>query len=374
MKKIPNKTTYGRVTITKRGNGFRIRWRENKMPQEMTTTDYTKACKLAPEINARLERGQVGNPNCTFAELAVLATQRSEYSQFSDDSWQNIRSLVRNYIVPDFGDLKASSVRREDLMNYVNKLLLNDELSKYTVSKVRLILVRTCAEGMRRGIWASGANPSDGLRLPQSREGQKNNVQLQAVPKDRIPKEEEVQRLLNVAWEARPLHGFILELAARSGLRWSEIMGLKPEDFDFDNRIINVDRARRELHDGTVIEKPTKTPSGTRMAIISKVSVKKLRDFVEMQPTNEFICRSATGGIVRKTHFVKPLRRYKAKANFPSQLSTHSLRHFFGTYGLRVGVKLVDVSKMIGHANPKTTLALYAHGDSESVERGKAFL
>jgi integrase len=374
MKKTRKKTTYGRVTVTQSGKYFRIRWRENKKTKEKTSTSYEKACSMAQEIDARLDAGKPGDPRMSMAALVAAATARTQYPNYSDEAWSNLRSLVRNHIVPKFENQRATSVTHDDLQNFLNGLLLGDHLSKFTVSKIRTILVRTGNYGMHLGIWTTTTNPTAGIHVLRSKPGDINDVQLQTVPLEDIPSEEEVRRLLDVAWEARPLHGFILEIAARSGLRWSEIMGLKPSDFDFENRILNVERARRELPDGTVIVKPAKTKAGNRMAIISKVSVKRVRAFVESQPANEFICRSASGGIVRKTHFVKPLNKYKAAANFPSHLTTHSLRHFFGTYGLRVGVKLVDMTRIIGHANPKTTLGLYVHGDPESVERSKAFL
>ncbi len=374
MKKAKKKTTYGRVTITQAGKSFRIRWREDNKPRERTSTNYETACKMAQDIDARLEFGRPGNPKSSFAALVAAATERNEFRRYSNDAWGTLRSLARNHIIPAFEDHKASSVKKIDLENFLDKLLLEDQLSKYTVSKIRLIIRRACALGVRLGIWDAATNPAADLRVPQSDTDETNYVQLQQVSEDRIPTEDEVRRLLDVAWKSRPLHGFILELAARSGLRWSEIMGLRPEDFDFDKRVIKVERARRELLDGSVIVKSTKTAAGKRVAVLSKLSVDRVRAFVETQPKNEFICLSMTGNIVRKTNFVKPFRRYKKEAEFPAHLTTHSLRHFFGTYGLRAGVNLVDVSKLMGHANPQTTMTLYVHGDSESVERSKKFL
>lgn len=374
MKRTKKKTTYGRVTITQAGKNFRIRWREDNKARERTSTNYETACKMAQEIDTRLEHGRPGNPKSSFAALVAAATERNEFRRYSEDAWGTLRSLARNHIIPAFEDHKASMVRKVDLDNFIDKLLLEDQLSKFTVSKVRLIIKRACAHGVKLGIWDLTTNPAADLRVPQSDANESNNVQLQQVSEDRIPLEDEVKRLLDVAWKSRPLHGFILELAARSGLRWSEIMGLRPEDFNFDKRVITVDRARRELHNGDVIVKSTKTAAGKRVAVLSTTSVVRIRPFIEAQQKNEFICRGSTGHIVRKTNFVKPFRRYKELANFPALLTTHSLRHFFGTYGLRAGVDLVDVSKLMGHANPQITMALYVHGDSESVERFKKFL
>lgn len=58
------------------------------------------------------------------------------------------------------------------------------------------------------------------------------------------------------------------------------------------------------------------------------------------------------------------------KAGLPTVLRIHDLRHFFASYNLSRGVPVTVVSKVMGHASPAVTHAIYAHcipGDERSI-------
>jgi len=114
MKKKPKKATYGRVTVAESPKGVRVRWREDLKDRERTTPTFEDGCRLAQEINARLESGGVGSPEGSFAALVAAATARSEYLNYSDDAWRNIRSVVKYHIVPAFDHRKARSVTKSE--------------------------------------------------------------------------------------------------------------------------------------------------------------------------------------------------------------------------------------------------------------------
>jgi integrase len=45
----------------------------------------------------------------------------------------------------------------------------------------------------------------------------------------------------------------------------------------------------------------------------------------------------------------------------PGRLSLHSLRHGYGSLLIATGLDVVFVARQLGHANPATTLSIYAH-------------
>lgn len=374
MKKKPKKLTYGRVTVAESPKGIRVRWREDNKDRERTSPTFEDGCRLAQEINARLESGGVGSPEGSFAALVAAATARSEYANYSDDAWHNIRSIVKYHIVPAFEHRKARSVTKEELQDHLRNLLLTEQLSKHTVNRVRSILVRTGTFGIQHSIWTPAKNPAFGLRVPLSKPGEENDVQLQNIPKHRIPTEAQVVRLLDVAWEANPTHGFIFEMAARTGLRWSEIMGLRRGDFNFEHGTVSIERVRRVRRDGTVYVKPPKTTAGRRLAVVVDSSIERVKEFVESQPADDFLVRTRNNTIILRTNFQRNLNTYRRLAEFPDDLSVHSLRHFFGSNAVQAGVARTDISKIMGHSNESVTSRLYLHGDSESVTRARKLL
>ena len=245
-------------------------------------------------------------------------------------------------------------------------------MSPHTVAKVHRILTKTGEAGVGCGVWTPAQNPAANIRVPGSSAGGENDVQLQLLHQDAIPTTDQVDALLEAAWADNARNGFILEMAARSGLRWSEIMGLKASDFDFTARTVYVQRARRVRHDGTVHVKMPKTKAGRRKTVLAKSSVNRVRAFVAAQ-NGEFLVTTKNGTVLQRSSFTRPMNRYR-QLGYPHHLSVHSLRHFFATNALAVGVSVADVSHMCGHSSPQVTLSLYVHGSSESVDRATNLL
>jgi len=67
-------------------------------------------------------------------------------------------------------------------------------------------------------------------------------------------------------------------------------------------------------------------------------------------------------------------RYYMKKLNLKG-FSPHSFRHYFITNMISQGVDIPTVSKIVGHANPQVTMAIYAHSDEEKMKKAmeKAF-
>jgi integrase len=66
--------------------------------------------------------------------------------------------------------------------------------------------------------------------------------------------------------------------------------------------------------------------------------------------------------------------RLRRAAKFPLHISTHDLRHFCGSHWMRLGVPHADITKMLGHANVKITMTLYAHSDNQHLDRAKKII
>lgn len=58
---------------------------------------------------------------------------------------------------------------------------------------------------------------------------------------------------------------------------------------------------------------------------------------------------------------------FKAKVGIKDMITPHKLRHTFATRLHQNGVPLLDLQKMLGHADPRTT-AIYAHVDYEALQ------
>jgi len=373
-KRATKHAKYGSVSLATRGRYVRIRWRENGKTVERSATSWDAAERLAVEIHARIASGGQGSPEGSFAALVEKAIARTNFASWSEESYAALECVAAHHLVPALTDRPARLVQREDLQAVLNALYDGgNNYSKHTVSKALKVLRKATDLGVSTGVWTAAKNPGSGLKMPASTI-EDNDVQLGAIPLDAIPTEAEVARLIDVAWVEDPRYGFIVEIAARCGLRWSEILGLQAADFDLDNRSLTVARSRRERIGNVFTVSPTKTKNGVRTVVIPQATVDRLRDFIAERETQPFLVETSSGRPIRKSQWSCVMARLRKSARFPLHISTHDLRHFCGSHWMRVGVPHADITKMLGHANVKITMTLYAHSDNQHLDRAKKII
>ena len=184
----------------------------------------------------------------------------------------------------------------------------------------------------------------------------------------------EVGRFLEFIWEERL--GPLYILAATSGARRGELLGLRWADLDLD-ATPPVMRIRRTLVQyGTVIaEKEPKTPRSRRTVALDAAAVAALRRHRIAQAEERLIAGPAytNDDRVFADEIGRPLtpgnvsrgfsRQVKA-AGLP-QLTLHGLRHTFATLGLEAGVDTLYLSEILGHSSVSITAGIYQHTREE---------
>ena len=200
-------------------------------------------------------------------------------------------------------------------------------------------------------------NPVTGSKLPK-RDGK---------PRHTTWTGEQVQTFLAAAGEARwaPLW----ELAAGTGMRRGELMGLRWADVDLEGGIVAVERSTTQLGKDRVTTTP-KNHERRRVAIDPHL-VATLRSWRKVQAEERLAWGAAyedTEGWVFTWENGRPLLPdYVTKVWIKTQeasglprVTLHELRHTHATILLRAGVPVHIVSKRLGHKDPSVTLDVYA--------------
>lgn len=146
----------------------------------------------------------------------------------------------------------------------------------------------------------------------------------------------------------------------KTGVRLSELLGLKGSDVDFDNGLIHVRRISTD--DG--IKNKGKTATSLRAIPIDDECKESLNRHI--------VCHSDDFLITRKDLPQKPtLYRQTVFDRFQNDLLTtypempamtpHEYRHTFGTLLYQSGTELLTLSRIMGHANTMITQSTYVH-------------
>lgn len=69
---------------------------------------------------------------------------------------------------------------------------------------------------------------------------------------------------------------------------------------------------------------------------------------------------------MKQDYLVKNYKKFVLKAGINPKLNFHSLRHTFASWLVQRGVSIYHVSKLLGHADIKTT-EIYAHVRAEDL-------
>lgn len=179
-----------------------------------------------------------------------------------------------------------------------------------------------------------GKNPFESIRISTPR---------RSLP--RILSQGEIQRLINavddVVAENPEKYKLIFSLMAYSGLRVSEVLGLKKENV---------------LNDGIKIN-----GKGNKEAFVPVRPdiLRKLRDYIEEHPETDYVFYSEYHADDNHPLWYGGVNRVFSKAReiagLPEDVRPHTLRHSFATHALRKTRRLEVVQDLLRHNDPKTT-------------------
>ena len=235
----------------------------------------------------------------------------------------------------------VEALTRRDLEALVRQLMAE---GRSPASVARLV---ACVRGFYRYLLLAGAiavNPAADLRAPRA---------WKRLPKFLTP--DEVESLIRAPDTTIP-RGLrdraLIELLYATGLRVSELVGLKPQDVNLESGFLTtMGKGRKErlvpIGDEAV-EWVTKYLRTGRPSLLGRRSSPRL--FV-----------NARGGTaLTRVGFWKILKQYGRQTGLAHALSPHVLRHSFATHLLERGADLRAIQMMLGHADLSTT-QIYTH-------------
>ena len=280
-----------------------------------------------------------GTPSPVDAYLTHLEVERRLASN-------SVESYARDLVLlAEFAAGRGAAphtLARPDLEELVRQLMSEGRSPR---SVARAI---ACYRGFYRFLVVDGrlaVSPADDLRPPRA---------WKTLP--RYLAVEEVDRLLaqpDVGTPRGLRDRALIELLYATGMRVSELIGLRPADVNFGASYL------------------TCTGKGDKQRIVpigdeASAWVRKyLRDarpglLGTRRSPRLFVNARGGGSGLTRVGFWKILKAYARQAGLATSLSPHMLRHSFATHLLERGADLRAIQMMLGHANLSTT-QIYTH-------------
>lgn len=296
----------------------------------------------------------------------------SRESSIGRETLARYKSITNDYLIPSFGSVplkKLTPLHVEDALAAWRTAKRKDrkagKLSQRTVHHIFSTLKNALKQAVRWNLITR--NPCDAVTPPSI-----GHADVQALDEARAA-------ALIRALENTPLAVPVF-LTILTGLRRGELLGLKWDDIDFENRWLYVRRALEQLENGCAFKEP-KTKKSRRHIALHADALEALRKHKAQQNG----VRLALGGEYNAEGLVFPdpltgeawvpdrfssafyYQAHKAEIN----VSFHGLRHSFATIAQRAGASLKDTSDSLGHSAIGITADMYSHVFDDS-RRGVA--
>ena len=297
---------------------------------------FTRRTKT--EAEAAAEEFKVNRTNKRKPENKTLGEAMDEYidshdGAFSPSTIATYRG-IRNFAFPNLMNVRLGLLTQLMIQNSINKH--RDEHTEKTTKNAVALLRST-------------------LKIHKLDDLCKDVVIKKGKSKEiEIPTEEELDKFLESINGSR-LYIYTM-LACYGGLRRGEVVALTWKDIDFKKRLINIDKVKVKNQYGKYEDKETpKTEKSTRKIPI----VDELLEPLQARAKEKDIKLSDLVIVDAPDAMKDAYERARIKFKFP--YNYHSMRHYFTSYLLLMGVPIKDVSEILGHSTTTTTQRVYAH-------------
>lgn len=265
--------------------------------------------------------------------ISAYTTDLKQYLSFLEKIKKNIHNVTAEDITEFLWQLKEQNLRTNSVYRKTSCIA---QFHKFLIS-----------EGL------SSNNPVELLVKPKL---QRKLPQVLTV--------EEVEKLLNFVPKKKfndVRNKAMIEVLYATGMRVSELVNLKFDQVDLQNKYIRV------------IGKGGKE----RIVLLNDKSIKALKEWLKIRQGkfssknlgsyDQYIFLSKLGKPISRIDFWEQLKNYVKQAGIVKNVSPHTLRHSFATHMLKYGADLRVVQELLGHADISTT-QIYTQVDRQHLK------
>jgi integrase len=317
-----------------------------------------EAEKKRTELLGLLDKGAYAEPSKltlgAFLRDTWLPAVRASVRASTHDSYTR---MVDRHVVPALGGTTVQALTPPKLNAFYADLLASG-LAPKTVRNVHAVLRKALGDAVRWGLLV------------------RNVAGLAEAPKVSATRKPDMH-----VWTPEQLRDFLagiegerfyaaLVLAAHTGLRRGEVLGLRWDDVDLEAPRLSVRQALLSVAYEVRVS-DLKTDNGRRTVDLDARTVAVLRSWRREQLEERLaigpgyresglVFTRPEGAAIHPDLFSKTFDRLVARSGLPV-IRLHDLRHTHATLLLRASVPVKVVSERLGHANAAFTMNTYQH-------------
>jgi len=285
-----------------------------------------------------------------YVEPAVKPSTRHSYTR-----------ICGYYIKPQLGAIKLTALSTHAIQKFYNDLLKESDtkagLSAKTVKGIHGVLHKALSQAIKLGYLRT--NPTESCTLPRL-------TKKEIKPLDEGQIADFIKAIQNHEYET------IYTLTLFTGMRQSEVLGLRWECVDFEKGVLTVNaQLLRDYNKGggyfmsTVKNDKMRTisPAPYVMAMLQQQKQKQLemrRHAADAWADTDFVFTNEIGQHLKHVTVYKNYKRIVTAMGL-STARFHDLRHSYAVAAIRSGDDIKTVQENLGHHTAAFTLDVYGH-------------
>lgn len=293
----------------------------------------------------------------TFGEFLDNWIENTVKLNTKYNTYDIYKRLVDKHIKKEIGSYTIKQIDANILQQFINKMFKKG-YSKSTLELTRNILFGSIKYAVEVCNFKS-VNPVQFVKIPKySTPAKKHNILTI----------EQFNKLI----ELNPIGSKLyipLQVSFHTGMRRGEVLALKWEDIDLENKIIHVKHTL--INKKGIFELGTpKTESSIRDISIGDTLTKILKAHKIRQKENklrygkfykdsDWVCTDEHGNQTYDWNINNRLVTLRKKIDF--DFSFHDLRHTHTTMLIEAGANIKDVQARLGHSSMAITMDIYSH-------------
>jgi len=276
-------------------------------------------------------------------------------------TFDRYEGVTRNHIIPSLGKTKLAKLKPMQIQAFEARLLESGRikgpggLSAQTVLHIHRVFSEALGQAVRWQLLA--VNPALAVQPPRAKR-----------PELTIPDAETVERIVETA-KGTSIYVAVL-LAAATGMRRGEILGLRWSEVDLQQGVVRVVTTYQRSRRGLEFADP-KTQRARRTIALPPFAVEVLRRHQRHQTARKLAAGRAwhdsnlvtelgDGRPLDPSEFTRKFADLAKRAGAPG-VRLHDMRHAFATMLLNSGVHPKIASEALGHSTVGITLDTYSH-------------
>lgn len=352
-----------RGSIHRRGDSWTVRWRTDtsegrKHHSKGGFRTKKDAQDFLTDVMAAIRGGVFAEP--TKVTVGDFLTERwlpARKMSLRPSTYASYQTAINRHVIPELGHVQIQQLSPDRLDRFYASLVAGG-LSAKTVRNIHGLLHKALRDAVRKNLVPR--NVADAADPPKLHRANRDEMKTWTPVQLRV--------FFDGIAEHRLAPAYLL--AATTGMRRGEVLGVRWRDIDFKARRLHVRQTILSVNYQLTVGQP-KTLRGERKISLDAETIRVLTAHRAAQRherqllgtgyhEHDLVFAREDGNPVHPDYFSQTFDRTVKRLKLP-KIRLHDLRHTHATLGLGAGVPIKVMSDRLGHATTSFTMDVYMH-------------